>query len=116
MTVDRAHGISPEVALDLFEEHRALFLDKEDGDVYPRTFNNRNASSVDTVFNNFYGWVCTYDFTRQWLVNSGPFQFEYSWLTSKFTNEEMTQWATRHFKNAYGREPSEFTAISPKAT
>ena len=114
MTPDRAHDIPPETALALFEEHRALFLDREDGDVYPRTFTDRDESVVHAVFNDFYGWVCTYDFTRQWLVGTGPFIFDFSWLTSKHTESEMVQWATRHFKVAYGRDPSEYSILSAK--
>lgn len=112
MTTARDDGISPDTALALFEEHRAIFLDKEDGDVYPRTFNDRDESSVLETFNTFYSWVVTYELTRQWLVEPGDFEYDFYWLTSKYTQNEVCSWASSKFEEAFGIPPAGFQIIA----
>jgi hypothetical protein len=111
MTPDGPGDILSEQALSIFEEHRALFLDKEDGDVYPRTFSNRPEGNVDRVFNNFYAWVSVYELTRQWIVGTGDFDYEFSWLSSKHQIAEIKAWASRKFREVYGVGIEEFTVI-----
>jgi hypothetical protein len=95
----------------VFEEHRALFLDRSDGDVYPRTFRNRAEGTVQAMFDEFYSWTSTYDLTRQWIVGEGPFEIDFGWLTTKFSREEMTEWASRNFSQTYGVSPSAFSIL-----
>ncbi|WP_459949100.1 hypothetical protein [Denitratisoma sp. agr-D3] len=112
MTTAKEGGITPEKALSLFEEHRALFLDKEDGDVYPRTFIDRDEIAVQETFDTFYSWVAIYELTRQWLVGTGDFDYDFSWLTSKYSQSEMEQWASSRFKDAFGISTTEFKVVS----
>ncbi len=112
MTTGNHKGIKPEKAISLFEEHRALFLDKEDGDIYPRTFIDRNEVSVQETFDAFYSWVAFYELTRQWLVGTGEFDFNFSWLTSKYSRREMEEWASRQFEDAFGISTTEFKIVS----
>ncbi len=95
----------------LFEEHRALFVDKDDGDVYPRTFGNREEKPVQNTFDLFYYWVAIYDLTRQWLVGPGKFDFDFGWLTSNFSADVTKDWAARGFENAYGVRPDSFRIV-----
>jgi hypothetical protein len=111
MTPDRSGDILPDEALDLFEEHGAIFLDKEDGDVYPRTFRDRSEEVVDEVFNTFYAWVSTYELTRQWIVAPGEFDCSFSWLTSKYPVAEIQAWASKNFKEVYGVNLEEFKLL-----
>ncbi len=111
MTTGKDGGITPEKALSLFEEHRALFLDKEDGDVYPRTFINRDETAVQETFDTFYSWVAIYELTRQWLVGKGEFDCDFSWLSSKYSQSEMEEWASSRFKEAFGIATNEFKVI-----
>ena len=112
MTTGKGGGITPEKALSLFEEHRALFLDKEDGDIYPRTFIDRDEIAVQETFDTFYSWVAIYELTRQWLVGTGEFDCDFSWLTSKYSQSEMEEWASSCFKDAFGIATTEFTVVS----
>lgn len=112
MTTGKSGGITPERALSLFEEHRALFLDKEDGDVYPRTFIDRDEIAVQETFNTFYSWVAIYELTRQWLVGTGEFDCDFSWLSSKYSRREMEEWASSRFKDAFGISTTEFKVVS----
>jgi hypothetical protein len=111
MTTAKNNGITPSSALSLFNEHSALFLDKEDGDVYPRIIENRNEENIHTTFNNFYSWVVTYELTRQWLVGSGDFDYNFSWLTSKYSQSEVESWASSKFENAFGIPSKGFTIV-----
>lgn len=111
MTKTKENGISTERALALYEEHRALFLDKEDGDVYPRTFDNRNEKTVHATFEAFYAWVAIYELTRQWLVGSSGFDYDFAWLSSKHQREEMEAWVGKHFEDAYGVSPASFRVV-----
>lgn len=115
MTTAKDNGITPETALSLFEEHRALFLDKEDGDVYPRTFTDRDEKTVLETFNTFYSWVVTYELTRQWLVGDGDFDYNFSWLTSKYTQSEIETWASGIFEDAFGIPANGFRIVRPQA-
>lgn len=97
-----------ESSIALFEEHSALFMDKEDGDVYPRTFENRDAEAVEETFNAFYSYVATYELSRQWIVEPGQFNCEFSWLTTKYTQDEIDAWASGLFKSSYGVDLEDF--------
>lgn len=111
MTTAKRGPVTPEVALSLFEEHRALFIDKEDGDVYPRSFLDRDELAVQEAFDTFYSWVAIYDLTRQWLVSPGEFDYDFSWLTSKYSQQEMEDWASSRFEALFGVSPRAFTII-----
>jgi len=65
---NRKGGIGLEQAERLFETHRALFVDRADGDVYPRTFSDKDKQSILKTFNAFYSWNAIYELTRQWIV------------------------------------------------
>jgi hypothetical protein len=111
MTTARKNGISPDAALRLFEKHRALFMDKEDGDVYPRMFDNLKESDVLKTFDAFYAWVSIYELTRQWIVSPGDFEYDFAWLTTKYPAEEIKQWASRNFKQAFGIPSTGFKIV-----
>lgn len=111
MSPGRSLDTPPDEALCLFEEHRALFLDKEDGDVYPRTFEDRAEAAVDEVFNTFYAWVSTYELTRQWIVSAGEFDCSFSWLTSKHPESAIQEWASKKFREVYGVSLSDFRVL-----
>jgi len=92
----------------LFEKHRAIFVDREDGDVYPRTFEEKDEKSVLETFNSFYSWCSIYELTRQWIVNNGEFDFNFLWLTSKYSQEQVTDWASDNFEKTFGVDPRSF--------
>jgi len=98
---DRSGKCSLEHAEELFDEHRALFIDKEDGDVYPRIFPNKDDQVVLETFNTFYSWNATYELTRQWILEDGPFKPDFFWLSSKYSKSEMEEWAYKCFEQSY---------------
>ena len=68
---------------ELFDRHRALFLDKEgDDSIFPRSYKNKEEKNVIDTFQDFYAANFNYDMTRQWIVDEGPFRYDYRWLSS----------------------------------
>ena len=114
MTTDQK-VIDPANALRLFNEHEALFLNKpEDFDVFPRLVKGVDEAKLQVLVDDFYAWVSMYDLTRQWLVEEGEFQYDFDWLTSKFSNDEVKRRVDENFKLSTGVYPDEFE-IRPTA-
>jgi len=56
----------------------------------------------------FYCANVVYDMVRQWMVADGPFNYDYSWLTQKYTAQTIKPWADAHFKSVFGVSPDAF--------
>lgn len=90
----------------LFERHSALFVDKEDDDgVFPRLHSDRDMDAVQSMFESFYAVNVTYDMTDQWIRLSGPFTYDYRWLSASGEKPHMKQFADRQFQSVYGVHP-----------
>ncbi|ENM5768243.1 hypothetical protein V4V57_004029 [Vibrio mimicus] len=100
-----------EHSMRTFNEHQALFTDKADGDIYPRIFPDKEEQLVQDAFNTFYSWIVTYDLCRQWIVTKGDFDYDYWWLTSKYSMDELEDWASKHFEFSYGVKPQDFKIL-----
>lgn len=96
----------------LFNEHAAIFVDGEDGDVYPKVLPNRDPKNVERTFSVFYSWIGVYDLTRQWMVGEGDFNFDFGWLTSKYGEDELKEWVCMAFASLYGVSPDSFDVIN----
>lgn len=91
----------------LFDRHGALFVDKEDDDgVFPRLSVERKEQDVQEVFQEFYANNAIFDLTRQWILEPGPFQYNYRWLSQKGTDEELQKFAEECFESIYNIKPS----------
>ncbi len=104
-------ALSPEKVVSLFSEHQALFLDRADRDVYPRLVPGKDETTLQRLLDEFYLWVSTYEMTRQWMVEDGPFEYDYLWLTSKFNSSEIKAWADHNFQVAMGVHPAAFSIL-----
>ncbi len=100
-----------EETLSKFKEHQALFADNKDGNIYPRTFEDKEEKNVVETFNKFYAWVSGYDLTRQWIVNDGDFTYDFFWLTDKLSMDEFEEWADANFKQVYGVSTKDFQIL-----
>ncbi|MCP9630451.1 hypothetical protein NML43_25450 [Rhodopseudomonas palustris] len=97
----------------LFERHQALFVDKEDDDgIFPRLHPDKDEERVQDTFNAFYAATITYDLTNQWISQPGPFSFGYDWLSQSASLEEMKNFGSDNFTNAYGVHPDDVEIIS----
>jgi hypothetical protein len=95
----------------LFNRHEALFMDGPDGDVYPRVLRNKNAKFVTRTFDAFYSNVAAYELTRQWIVEDGPFELDFLWLTSQYSRAEVGDWASHIFEQSFGVRPDAFRIL-----
>lgn len=109
-------ALDGETALELFHEHQALFLDSTDRDVYSRRVPGRSEDALQRLLDEFFTWVSMYETTRQWIVENGPFGYDYGWLTSKFASTETKAWADNAFKVSMGVHPDDFSILSPAGT
>lgn len=101
----------PEIE-NLFHRHEALFMDKpDDGGIYPRLMPGKDETVVQENFERFYAVNVAYDLTRQWIAASGPFGYDYRWLSSTGTGADMKGFADRHFEQVYGVHPDRFLLI-----
>ena len=103
--------VSSEIAL-LFDRHSAPFIDKpDDAGVYPRLMPGKKEATVREVFNGFYAMNVTYDLTRQWVISPGPFDYDFSWLSSSGTESEFKHFGDIHFEKIYGAHPDSFELV-----
>lgn len=58
----------------LFDKHSVLFVDRPgDRGVFPRLQAGKDQTLVQSTFQSFFSSVATYDLTRQWITEPGPF-------------------------------------------
>ncbi len=102
---------SPDIAT-LFDRHSALFVDKaDDGGIFPRILSGKDESLVHQTFESFYSFNVTYDMTRQWIAMPGPFNYDYSWLSSSGSPSDSKGFADRHFEMIYEVHPDAFEIL-----
>jgi hypothetical protein len=90
----------------LFVRNESPFMDKaDDGGIYPRLVPGKDENAVHETFENFYAVNVTYDLTRQWITQRGPFSYDYRWLSSTGAEADMKKFAARHFEKIYGIDP-----------
>lgn len=96
--------------VSIFAEHQSLFCDREDGDIYARLIPGKPEANIKDTFESFYTWMSFYQLCRQWITTDGPFDYDFLWLTSKHSNEEIKSWVDKHFSRFWGFSPDEFEA------
>ncbi|MFC5550849.1 hypothetical protein [Massilia aerilata] len=104
-------ALDTETVEALFGEHAAIFLNRADLDVYPRAAPGKDEVTLQRLLDDFYIWVSIYEMTRQWLVDDGPFEYDYHWLTSKFSSSTIKEWVDKHFQLSTGVHPDAFTIL-----
>jgi hypothetical protein len=98
--------------LDMWIYHLSLFSDKEeDSRVFAREVRGHNKSKVLEVFNQFFAAVVLYDLTRQWVLQSGQFNLNYSWLILPSQEDEFNEKISATFENSYGSRLESFTVL-----
>lgn len=96
----------------LFSKHGALFVDKPgDKGVFPRVQPGRDPAIVHEAFQRFYDANVTYDMTRQWIIEDGPFRYGYNWLVQNAGEDEMKAYAHQLFAAVYGLSPDVVTLV-----
>jgi hypothetical protein len=96
----------------IFHRNEALFLADIDGEIRPILRPGKEYSSIYDTFNRFYSWGATYDMVKQWTVNDGQFEYDYTWLSPAKSSLEVKQWAERQFNSAFGVDTAAFRCIA----
>jgi len=95
----------------LFDRHAALFVDDEDGDIHPALFPGYDEKQIENTFNDFFVWNTLYDMVRKWIIEPGPFTYNYRWMSSKHSAREIKTWVTNIFSDSFGYTPDDFRIL-----
>jgi hypothetical protein len=98
---------------EIFLRNLSLFSDLSDDDgIFPRAFPGRSSEAIRTMLNIFFGSIILYDLTRQWILEDGPFRYDFYWLTGRHNNDDLIFWAKANFKAMFGADPDAFEMIA----
>lgn len=101
-------------AKTIWLRHLSLFSDRAEKDgVYPRKWPSRSEVLVKSSFERFYGSMALYELTQQWILDSGPFDCDFSWMSDNYDQKLFRKWANESFKAAYGVNLSDFEFVAP---
>lgn len=96
--------------MELFEKHKALFIDSKDGEIKPIIQKNIDKESLYKTFNKFYQHTILYELILKWISEDGEFKLDYKWLLNQ-RNDENTQNIKDLFKSQFGIEMDEITPL-----
>jgi hypothetical protein len=101
-----------ETSQSLFLRYLSLFTDKADDEgIFPRHLPDKEPSALIKTLTNFYCNVMIYDLAQQWVLEEGEFAFDYAWLSTSYSGDEMTEWAKRLFHQMYGVHLDDFEIV-----
>ena len=95
-------------AKELFDRHKPMFMANFEGEIRPALTGKHLESAIYQTFNTFFGTNIVFDMATQWIMEDGPFKYDYSWLTQSYTPEQVKPFADGLFKSAFGVEPDAF--------
>jgi hypothetical protein len=97
---------------ELWLKHLSLFTDKaDDMALFARNLPGRKKEDVLEVFNQFFAAIILYDLCKQWVLKTGPFQLDYSWLSSSSSDPEFIERVNGIFRKHFGVDLGEFTLL-----
>lgn len=111
MTSEASKELNLKLVEKIFNKHRALFIDDIGGIIKPMLFEDYNEKNIIDTFESFYTYNTTYDMIMKWIGESGPFKYDYHWLTTEHSDEDMINWIRNNFKNAFDIFPEELTIL-----
>ncbi|RFS19934.1 hypothetical protein DVR12_19585 [Chitinophaga silvatica] len=96
---------------ELFEKHKALFIDDENGNIFHSACKKYTVERVNDTFNNFFGWNTLYTMVREWIAVDGPFTYDYQWLSTNINKDEMKNWVCQTFESTFNVHPDSFKIL-----
>lgn len=101
----------------LFITHLSLFQDRADSEqIFPRAVSGRSPESIKALVNNFFGGMLVFDLALQWVLEPGPFRYDFKWLTGNSENSGLIAIAKRQFAHFYGLDPDTCIPIASPVT
>lgn len=111
MTGEVSKNVDLKLVEKIFNRHQALFIDVIGGEIRPTIFNDHHEENTMETFQAFYQFNTIYDMTFKWITEKGPFKYDYRWLTSKYSDEDMKEWVRNNFKDSYSIYPEDLKTI-----
>ena len=94
---------------EIFLRHLTLYSDRAyDGGIFPRQHPGREQAAIQETMNIFFATLLLYELTAQWILEDGPFRYDYSWLTGTYEHEAMVTYVKNMFERNFGVHPDEF--------
>lgn len=108
-----ALGDTTQAFQELFLRHLSLFTDRADTEqIFTRAFAGREGTALKRTLDTFMASTVLYDLTFQWILQDGPFRYDFQSLTGNVRNEAMETWAKNGFKAAFGHHPDDFEQLT----
>jgi hypothetical protein len=102
---------------EMFSRNLSLFSDRSDNDgIFPRAVPGRSQAAIQKTLNVFFGSIILYDLTRQWILEDGPFRYDFRWLTGRCDNNELVDWAKTNLKAMFGVDPDSIEMVASTAS
>ncbi|PDT33906.1 hypothetical protein CO671_23095 [Rhizobium sp. M10] len=109
-----AMGSATDSSRETFSRHVSLFTDRADTEqIFVRAFTGRDGDALKRTLDTFMGSTILYDLTLQWILDDGPFRYDYRSITSVDRADAMKEWAKHGFKRVFGYHPDEFEQLVP---
>lgn len=99
-----------EKVMELFEKHRALFTDSDDGEIKPIIFKDVSEDDMYKTFNSFYQHTVLYELISKWITEEGEFKFDYKWLFNNRNDENISS-IKKAFKSHFDIEIEDVKVI-----
>lgn len=100
-----------------FIRNLSLFSDRMDNDgIFPRAIPGRERPAIQETLNRFFASTLLYDLTRQWILEDGPFRYDFHWLTGRHDNAALITWAKTMFEASFGAHPDAFEEVARQSS
>lgn len=110
------NNFTPEAG-SLFISHLSLFQDRDDTEqIFPRAVRGRSPENINKLVNTFFGGMLVFDLALQWVLEPGPFRYDFKWLTGHSENAGLIAIAKRQFEHFYGLDPDTCIPIASPDT
>lgn len=60
---------------------------------------------MKVIVDEFYSSTLVFDLALQWTLKPGPLRYDFKWLTEKFDNPELVEYAKLQFQRFYCIDP-----------
>jgi hypothetical protein len=112
-----ARSGATDVYRELFLRNLSLFSDRSDNEgIFPRAIPGRDAADIQETLNTFFGQILLYHMTRQWILEDGPFRYDFHWLTGRHDNDALVAWVKTMFEATFGAHPDAFELVASTAS
>lgn len=91
---------------ELWLKNLSLYSDSStDQTILPRMLPGKSEKNIKNTFNAFYAANIVYSISNQWVMQEGPFKYDFSWLTEQEDPEIVENKAKELFEKIYSINP-----------